>query len=165
MSEQRKNNSGWIIAVVVVIGLFLVLCLGCAVVAGGFAFFTTIADRDSHDYYAPAPRSAPRVEREAPVFPEFRPETGALILTVEPGSPAEAAGLEPGDVLMSIDNQDIGPATLAEVLQQYRPGDEAYITWWARSIREIERGVRVQLMRGPNGSGAVWLGVEYRMLP
>jgi len=51
-------------------------------------------------------------------------ETGATITSVLPGSPAEKAGIRPGDVLLQVDGRDVpGPAAVVEQLQQKKVGD------------------------------------------
>jgi membrane-associated protease RseP (regulator of RpoE activity) len=51
---------------------------------------------------------------------------GARIAEVEPGTPAQAAGLRPGDVILAVDGAPVGeghPDLTARVLE-YEPGDE-----------------------------------------
>ena len=51
-------------------------------------------------------------------------ENGVFIDGVEPGGPAEEAGLQPGDIILSIDGEEITPInTLATMLLNYEPGD------------------------------------------
>jgi serine protease Do len=55
--------------------------------------------------------------------------SGAEINTVEPDSPAEEAGLRPGDVVVALNGKEIGDATaLTTGLAQLKPGDEAELT-------------------------------------
>jgi S1-C subfamily serine protease len=52
------------------------------------------------------------------------PFTGVLITGVDPGSPAAAAGLQPGDVLTSIAGRPVtSPATVESVLAGLNAGD------------------------------------------
>jgi hypothetical protein len=65
-------------------------------------------------------------------IPDFaeRPEPGVLLTGVRPGSPAEGAGIQAGDVLVRVgatrihDLQD-----LAYALRAHRPGDEVEVEW------------------------------------
>jgi putative serine protease PepD len=60
-------------------------------------------------------------------------EAGAFVYDIIPGSGAEAAGIQAGDVIVAVDgepitsNEDLGPA-----IAQHEPGDEIEVT--------IERG-------------------------
>ena len=55
---------------------------------------------------------------------------GARIEDVTAGSTAEDAGIEPGDVITSIDDRRItGADSLVATIRSYRPGDEVTVTW------------------------------------
>jgi putative serine protease PepD len=57
-------------------------------------------------------------------------EAGARIEDVTAGSTAEDAGIEPGDVITSIDERRItGADSLVATIRSYRPGDEVTVTW------------------------------------
>jgi S1-C subfamily serine protease len=87
----------------------------------------------------------------------------AVILDVTPGSPAEKAGLEMGDYIVSVDGQDIALDTdLGAVIQAYQPGD----TLALEISREGEdQEVKVTLGENPASAGTAYLGVQYQMLP
>ncbi len=56
--------------------------------------------------------------------------SGALVRGVQPGSPAEQAGLAPGSVITAIDNQTINSTqALGDALHQHKPGDQVKVTW------------------------------------
>jgi predicted metalloprotease with PDZ domain len=56
-------------------------------------------------------------------------EQGAMILNfVEAGSPAEQAGLEPGDELLAIDGYRVRTEQLSDRLQSYQPGEPLDLT-------------------------------------
>jgi len=78
--------------------------------------------------------SGPRIGLAlAPLSPELRdrldvPEgtKGAVIRGVEPGSPAEMAGLRPGDVITSVDRQPVGsPAEAVKAIRGAMDGKNA----------------------------------------
>ncbi len=55
---------------------------------------------------------------------------GALLDDVDEGSTAAEAGLEPGDVVTRVDDQQItGPDSLVATIRSYRPGDSVEVTF------------------------------------
>ena len=56
-------------------------------------------------------------------------ERGALVASVEPDSPAQNAGIQPGDVISAVNDHRIGnQRDLALTVSQIPPGDEAHLT-------------------------------------
>jgi hypothetical protein len=78
------------------------------------------------------------------------PVGGALVVAVVPGSPAAAAGIEPGDVITDIDTQPVAaPATFISAIAGMEPGDRVDI--------HLKRGAtgytaHVELGARPEGS-------------
>ena len=65
--------------------------------------------------------------------------TGALVSSVENDSPAAKAGLEPGDVIMSLNGKEIQSSNeLPPLVAAIRPGDNAKMQIWRKGgMREI----------------------------
>jgi len=58
------------------------------------------------------------------------PRSGAYVTGVISGSPAAAAGLGDGDLIVSIANQPVdSPTTLEQVMQSEHPGDVVQVEW------------------------------------
>lgn len=54
---------------------------------------------------------------------------GAGVVDVEPGGPADEAGIEAGDLITELNGEAIGPdSSLSQLLYQHRPGDEVELT-------------------------------------
>jgi serine protease Do len=64
---------------------------------------------------------------------------GALVSAVESGSPAEKAGIKPGDVIVAVDGRPIGQsADLPRVIGETRPGTRVSIRIWREGgTREV----------------------------
>ena len=84
---------------------------------------------------------------------------GAILRQVLPGTPADEAGLEAGDVIVAVDRTPIDAVhPLAEVIGQYRPGDRITIHYW-RAGEESQ--VRVKLGQHPDEPDRPYLGVYF----
>lgn len=93
-----------------------------------------------------------------PAFPEGVKQA-VVINTVIEDSPAEKAGLEPGDVIISIDGEAIsGSGSLAETIHSLEPGDEITLTVY-RNGEEEPLEIEVVLGEDPGGDGQAYLGV------
>jgi S1-C subfamily serine protease len=88
---------------------------------------------------------------------------GALVEEVLPGTPAERAGLRPGDVITAVDGQEIGPRLpLSALVQKYQPGDRVKLTV-RRDGGELLY-MEVRLAENPTNPGRGYLGVRVRDL-
>jgi len=73
---------------------------------------------------------------------------GVLVERVMPGSPAEKAGLEHGDVITSVDGAPINdPRSLQEKVRSCKIGEEISLDVWANA--KINK-VRLRLQEMPN---------------
>ncbi|HEY7145938.1 MAG TPA: trypsin-like peptidase domain-containing protein [Streptosporangiaceae bacterium] len=79
-----------------------------------------------------------------------QPGSGALITQTLPGSPAQDAGLAPGDVIVSAGGRSVtSPETLQAALRQHHPGDTVNIGWTDPDGQH--QSASVQLATGPAG--------------
>jgi S1-C subfamily serine protease len=73
---------------------------------------------------------------------------GTTVADVVPGSPAEAAGLKPGDVLISIGGKPVtGAAGITSALTAHKPGQVVTVVYTDET--GTRRTVRVRLATGP----------------
>ncbi|MDX1674197.1 MAG: M20/M25/M40 family metallo-hydrolase [Longimicrobiales bacterium] len=70
-------------------------------------------------------------------IPDFSPvDYGVLLGGVRDGSPADQAGLQQGDIIVRIDEHEVGDLyAMTDALRAHRPGDTVTITW----IRDGDR--------------------------
>ncbi|HEY9828524.1 MAG TPA: M61 family metallopeptidase [Stenomitos sp.] len=119
------------------------------------------------------------VKSELPATPYFgvtvKTEQGAAVVKfVEAGSPAEQAGLEPGDELLAIANFRVSAEQLSDRLQQYQPGDTVLMTVFHQDMlrqcpvvlaEPIPHSFKVQPLPTPTPAQqalfAGWLGTDF----
>ena len=155
-----ENGKRWGIALLIMVGVALVLCagmiIGGAVVYGVLRIDDALSSRDVHETVE---RQLEEVEVEQ-LIPEFA--SGVVIVDVVPGSPAEEAGLQVGDLILAVDGQEIAlDGNLAAFIGQYEPGDRVTLQIQAEGEQE-PRAVRVTLGEDPEIAGKPYLGVSYR---
>jgi len=137
----------------------------------GYALATYLAPKPAEPLQSPEP-ARPSIVVTVPVTPvserpylgirylSLTPETarqqgltveqGALVQAVEPGSPAERAGLREGDIITVFDGRRIDPQTLlADLIGQHRPGDEVRLT-----VLRNNREQQITLRLGAQPAGA-----------
>lgn len=101
---------------------------------------------------------------------EHAPEKGALVAEVEKGSPAEKAGIQPGDVVVKVggkpteDSREVQQAVLAQEV-----GKDVAVTIW-RDGKQSELSVRTAELPGKSspsqgpGGGQEQLGLQLQTL-
>ena len=158
---SRKNRAAlWI--VLAVIAALLFACVVAALAgAVGYAVGRSVVRS--------TPVVEPRVERvprpDVVPVPEMPGMASgwALVLEVTEDSPADRAGLRPGDFIVSVEGESLSDETsLADLIRQYEPGDEVELVVW-RDGRE--RTITVTLGRSPRDRHVPWLGIHYRQVP
>jgi serine protease Do len=87
-----------------------------------------------------------------------RPDTkGALVASVEPGSPAETAGIKTGDVITQVENQAVeGPLDLSRAVAQMKPGARApFIVFRNGQTQEITVAIDQRQEDRPSPTGVL----------
>jgi S1-C subfamily serine protease len=93
---------------------------------------------------------------------DFKP--AARVMQVAPDSPADQAGLEPGDMIVAVDGQTVNQEhNLSDLIGMHAPGDSVTLT--VERPGEEAREVTVTLAENPNKAGAAFLGVNFRLFP
>jgi S1-C subfamily serine protease len=73
---------------------------------------------------------------------------GAVVAGVVPGTPADRAGLQEGDVIVALGGRGIGsPTGLANVMQRHHPGEQVTLAWLDQAGRR--QSATVELVTGP----------------
>jgi S1-C subfamily serine protease len=89
--------------------------------------------------------------------PELLTQRGAMIVDVVPGSPAEDAGLEAGDIILSINGVVITSESVMEQALRFSSVARLEVL-----KRDEDRRVRVTALLPPDGGGS--LGVRVMMI-
>lgn len=170
-----QTEKNWLIGLLIVIAILGCALGACLVGAAGGALIYSAVDRTvakepetepPPGWEHPGPGMPgwddvwPPSPEDIPALPERRPV--ALVLAVDPDGPADSAGIQAGDMILAVDDQEISRArNLASILQDYRPNDRVEITLWRAGK---EQTVRVQLGEklSESGKAVPFLGLTYR---
>src|SRR4029079_5283331 len=91
-------------------------------------------------------RIQPMTKELAQSFQLQQPD-GALIATVEPGSPADKAGLKPGDVVLGFNGQKLDdPSKLPRLVPETKPGQSATLNIWRNGKAEEVKFTAAELV-------------------
>jgi S1-C subfamily serine protease len=143
--------------VLLVAGIALVLCLGMAI--GGAIVYGVMQVADVKpslklDTFGFQFGDQPR-QRSVEVV-----TSGAAVVEVTPGSPAESAGLQVGDIIVSVDRQELSQQEdLASLIAEYEPGDR--LSLQIERPGEGSKTVQVNLGEHPDKAGVAYLGIKY----
>jgi S1-C subfamily serine protease len=105
------------------------------------------------------PPTEPFFPKEFPFDPDDEAVHGAVVHHVEEDSPAMAAGLQQGDLIMAVDDDPIeGPQGLAGAIAEYEPGDQVTLTVF-QAGDTVEQEIKVVLAAHPEEEEKAYLGV------
>lgn len=170
MTEKKVYT---IVALVAVVALVLSCVVGA--LAGGITGFLAASrharamapgmmQREWHmvPHGMPWPEFQPEFKEEWPLDEFSWTESGALIEEVVQGTPADQAGLMPGDIIVAIDKIPVdGNHLLPDIIGGYEPGDWVTLTF----LREMRKDtVKLRLGEHPEMSGRAYLGIYYTAL-
>lgn len=152
---ENQNRVAKILLLVA--GFALVLCMGMAI--GGAVVYGVMQFVDV--------RPDVKVETfgfqldDQPRQPSLKVVTsGAAVVEVVPGSPAERAGLQVGDIIVAVDRQELSPQEdLASLIARYEPGDR--VSLQVERPGEGSKTVQVKLDEHPDKPGVAYLGIKY----
>ncbi|MFN2168655.1 MAG: PDZ domain-containing protein [Anaerolineae bacterium] len=187
MNDGSNRNQSWLLAVIAAIVLLFTLLAVCAFGAvGGYLVARGQFSQDLAHTRSSVPPMSEEGEPAVPVpvptqdapfrfeMPEDMPFqfqlpeglsdlNGALLQEVIGDSPADLAGLQPGDLITAVDGQDITEEqSLADLIGDHAPGDRVTLTYIRLDdATPAETGVDVTLGENPDGSGRAYLGVTF----
>lgn len=91
-----------------------------------------------------------------------RLDLGAVVIQVTEDSPAAAAGLQVGDIITAIDDEEVASASaLTEAIAQHKPGDKVTLTVQRAGTDGLEETtLTVTLGGSPDDASKAYLGVS-----
>ena len=124
-----------------------VVGMDTAAAFGGNAYAVPIATAARVTNQVVAGKASARVHVGATAFLGIRVQ-GRTVADVVPGSPAQAAGLKPGDVIISIGGRRVsGDAGITAAVLAHKPGQVVTVVY--RDETGMRRAVKVRLATGP----------------
>lgn len=125
----------------------------------------TLGERDGQAFLGVVPCCLVGGLRVSIPAAEGIPSGSALITEVVAGSPADAAGLQEGDIILAVDGEELGDELLlVDAIRARRPGDRVTLT--VRSlVGDGDGELTVELGEHPDEEGLAYLGVTYVSAP
>jgi S1-C subfamily serine protease len=153
---EQKDRTVTIAIVTGVVALLLGCCLGAMAGALGGYFIGHQASSRWDERVGPD-------SFEMPTLPDLTGMRGAMVQEVVAGSPAEAAGVQVGDIIAGVDGTPIDANhRLADVVSRYQPGDRVKLkVWRAGNVKSVT----ATLGENPQDSTRPYLGVRYADVP
>jgi hypothetical protein len=163
--EERKSRRGlWVVGSLLILGL--VFAWGMVIGGGAvYAWLQLRGDREVQTFV----RTIPEVgawQRLEEGRQWLEPNgagaagVGAIVVEIVADGPADRAGLREGDIIVTVDGQQIGlGASLAELVAEYEPGDRLVLV--VERPGAGEREITVRLAENPQRRGYAYLGLEY----
>lgn len=174
MSDTRINP--WIIGIVaVLVALLIAMCACMFGLAVGVGIGQTRARAQMENILEFSPGQIVPVLPEVPAMPEMpvmpgMPDmdrlmemmSGAMVGEVVAGGPAEQAGIEPGDLILAVNGDEVTPdTTLPDLIGAHAPGDEVTVTVVRMGQGDMsEQEIVVVLGANPNDESLGFLGVR-----
>ncbi len=120
-----------------------------------------LGEQDGRAYLGVVPCGGVTVDVDTQLHLEA---AGAIVVEVMPGSPAEGAGLQEGDIITAVDGEELSAETsLADLIAAYEPGDSVVLQVERPGEDALE--ITVQLGENPDEEGVAYLGVRYAATP
>ena len=90
----------------------------------------------------------------------FRSQMGVIVTEVIEDSPAESAGIEPRDAIISIDGENVSPDEFAESIAARSPGEKVVLEI-SRPGRRDSETLELTVALGENDDGGALLGIRF----
>jgi membrane-associated protease RseP (regulator of RpoE activity) len=186
--NETQDSRRTIIVLVIVVAVGLLLSLLAGALAGGVAGYfvgrqqgriaaESVVDEIASQALVPLPREEellppiPEGEEkpEAPAWDDLMPHRffeqgveGAVVQQVVEDTPADEAGLQPGDIIVTVDGHSVAEVEdLRDLLEEYEPGDRIELGIWSQGE---ESTLLIRLDEHPEEPERPYLGIFYQML-
>jgi len=164
--QIQKNWPLGLLVVVLVVGCSLAACLVGAVFGGamGARIGYSLAERRA---VSPSALEQEPAWPEPPgrITPDLEMRMAARVMYLTPDGPAEQAGVQVGDLILAVDDQEVSLLRdLVDIIRDYKPNDRVVLTI-LRNGRDERVRVRLGSRRSDDGQVVAALGLEYRLEP